>query len=219
MSTKEKPSSLTYCWLFKVQRQNASLEVWGCVPVGGLCLTKPSLCTARLWGNVVRLARTCSGVFLVIFANCRKTEGYLTGHKVCWANAFNQRKEFEAMLYCMPVVSMKGCWVPQDQLCFSVTRWPCAGKRYRVAVGVCLSQRNVQLGVLPPVQDWLVFLVGFWCRKSKPHHQWTTGWVQCVCHTWCVPRAWHAQLSIGGQRWVQSSSFPFSCVWCWHSLS
>lgn len=139
MSTKEKPSSLIYCWQFKAQRQNASLEVWGSVPVGGLCLSKPSLCTARLWGNMVRLARTCSGVFLVIFANCRKTEGYLTGHKVCWANAFNQRKEFEVMLCCMPVVSMNGCWVPQDQLCFSVTRWPCAGKGYRVALGVCPS--------------------------------------------------------------------------------
>lgn len=152
MSTKEKPSSLIYCWLFKVQMQSSRLEVWGRVPVGGLCLSKPGLCTARPWDNVIRLARTCSGAVLVIFADCRKTEDYLPGHK--WpghlrANAFNQRKEFEAMLCCMSVVSMNGCWVPRDQLCFCVTHWPCAGKGSRVALG-SLSQRNVQLGVLPP---------------------------------------------------------------------
>lgn len=72
--------------------------------MGGLCLSKPGLCTARLWGNMIRLARTCSGAVLVIFAHCRS---YLTGHKVCWADAFNQQNV--VMLCCMPVVSMNGC--------------------------------------------------------------------------------------------------------------
>lgn len=40
------------------------------------------------------------------------------------------------------------------------------GKGYRVTSGR-LSQHNVQLGVLPPVQDWLVFL-GFDPEKVTP---------------------------------------------------
>lgn len=183
----------------------------------GRVLSKPGLCIARPEGGLIRWARTCSGVFLVIFINCRKTEDYLTVHKACWVNALNQQKETEAVLCFVPVVFMDECWVCQDYLCFCVTRWPCAGKGYRVALGACLSQHNVQHGVLPPVQDWLVFLVGFWSRKSNPCHQWTMGWVQrgcCIQHVTTRP----AQFS-GGQHWVQRSSFLFSCAWCWHSVS
>lgn len=44
------------------------------MPVVGLHVSKAGVCTARLWGSMVRLARAHIGVFLVIFADCRKTE-------------------------------------------------------------------------------------------------------------------------------------------------
>lgn len=87
-------------------------------------------------------------------------ENYLTGHKISWANTFNQQKEFEAMLCCTPMLSVNVCWVPQDQLCFSVTHWPCASKGCRVALGIYLSQHNVQLGILSQNKTGLFFYLG-----------------------------------------------------------
>lgn len=64
------------------------------------------------------------------------------------------------MLCCTPMLSVNVCWVPQDQLCFSVTHWPCASKGCRVALGIYLSQHNVQLGILSQNKTGLFFQLG-----------------------------------------------------------
>lgn len=42
------------------------------MPVFGLHVSKSGVCTVRLWGTMVRLARAHSGVFLEIIADCKE---------------------------------------------------------------------------------------------------------------------------------------------------
>lgn len=70
----------------------------------------------------------------------------------------------------------------QDHLCFCVTCWPWAGKDYRVALGACLSQHNVQCDVLPHTTNkvGLSFWLDFDLEEVTPA---TMGWVQHGCCT------------------------------------
>lgn len=117
------------------------------------------------------------------FCRLQEDRDYLTSHKVCWTNAFNQRKEFEEMLCCMPLVSMNGSWVPQDQLCFHVTWWLRAWHRevcptttfslvfflqYKTALFFCLgfSPEKVTPVISEPLGAYNVHVI---CDMSREH--------------------------------------------------
>lgn len=211
LSTKEEPSSITYCLLsrdkFQVWKCEAMCHWEGSFKMGSLyCQTRGQYDQMsqnvpwRVFSGFHPLQgdRGLPGSSQGLLGKCTEPV------KTCWSSA----------VFCACVIHgwVLGCvktifafvWHVGLGLA-KVTGWHC--------VPVCPS---IMFSVVCFVQHkiGLAFWLDFDLEEVTPA---TMGWVQHGCCTQHVTTR-PARFS-GGQCWVQRSSVLFSCAWCWHSVN